>query len=108
MRQLWTLAPILLVACLSYDKFQDKYAEKDCEAGRACDESYPCDFDVTTDLPLPEDCDFDRAAARSCLNTEWTCNDTFPHFEYAVPPASCEAVCTTLTTGPVVTDGENI
>ncbi len=48
----WTSAPVLLVGCgLNYAKFQDKFAEKDCEAGRACDESYPCDFDVATDLP---------------------------------------------------------
>ena len=108
MRWLSSLAPVLFVACLNYGKFQDKYAEKDCEAGRACDESYPCEFDPAQDLPAEEDCDFDRSAARDCLTSEWTCNDTFPHFEYAVPPAACEAVCTTLQTGPVVTDGENI
>jgi len=105
MRSILSLAPLLLISCLSYEKYGERVSNKDCTEGRVCSESYQCNFDPAEDLPAAEDCDFDRSAARDCLDAEWTCNTNFTGFEFAVRPTSCEAVCANLVSTLPVAKG---
>jgi hypothetical protein len=91
MRRLPVLLLVLMVGCLTYDRFLQLKQEKECETEQACNPQLDCETD--TGALSAEACDFDAGAARECLNGEWVCYDESTGFEFAIPPQICDAVC---------------
>ena len=90
MRNLFISAALLLAACgPSEDSFADDFLANACDA--ACDDSefYCNPGDSTTDGTSSVECDFDKKAAKDCLNGEFTC-DGEEGATYTVAPAACD------------------
>lgn len=98
MRNLMVISSLFFVAAcgLSQEKFEEQFAEKFCEEWAACNTTTECPTGTGTGTGTTE-CDFDKAAAKDCLDGEWTCNTDFPGFEFPVPPAACADVCGAAT-----------
>ena len=103
---IYTSALLSMVGCgISEDKFNEEFAAKYCEEQAICNPEMACGdaTGTTTTGTVVVECDFDKAAAKDCLNGTWSCNDDFPGFEFAVPPSVCGSVCGAATTGTTTT-----
>lgn len=98
MRNLIIFSSVLLAACggVNEDNFGEKYLEAYCGAGCTADISAVCDATTDGTSDGGGECDFDKAAAKACVDAEnWTCepliegsDDTYP-----TPPGDCLNVC---------------
>ncbi len=107
MRNFFILSSMLLAACggVNEDNFAEKYLEAYCGAGCTADITAICDAaDATTETDGGTDtaCEFDKAAAKACVDAEnWTCEaialgtvePTADADTYPTPPADCLNVC---------------
>ncbi len=78
---------------LTQSEFNAAYADKYCDEWATCNTSSDCPSTTTTCTASGTTCDFDPVAAQACLDGVWTCNTTYPGFEYPVGPAACSTVC---------------
>lgn len=95
------ISTVALVGCLTPSRFDSKYEAKFCEEWEACNPDFSCDL-----APLDySDCDFDRKAAKDCLDAQWTCDQSNSAFPKVVAPDACESayVCNAGTTGGTTT-----
>lgn len=81
------ISTVALVGCLTPSRFDTKFEAKYCEEWQACNSDFACD--------LPEldysDCDFDRQAAKDCLDGQWVCDNSNSAFPRIVQPDACQA-----------------
>ena len=93
-----------LAACgLSEDKFAEEFATKVCDAYHECDESIDCEAGSTTDTSeAAVECEFDKDAAKACLDGVYACDDSagFPLVEL---PSDCLNVYDCSATGTTST-----
>ena len=105
---LYVSALVALGGCLSQTKFEEKFADKYCEEYLACTtaEGATCGEGTGTTDAEPVACEFDKAAAKACLDGTYSCNDEFPGVEFVVIPAECANVCGSVadTDAPADTD----
>lgn len=104
MKNLTAIASLaFLAACgISEESFAEKYADKFCEVSEdlSCgDWCGDTSGTGTTTATTSNDCDFDSAAAKDCLNGEWTCNSDFDPILFPEGPAACLEVYDCGTTG---------
>lgn len=88
---------------MSEEDFAADYMDKYCEELTTCGSEFEC-ADTTgtaTGTTTSEiTCEFDSAAAKDCLDGEWTCDDTL---KLPVPPSECGSVYTNCTGTPTGT-----
>ena len=99
MRNLITFATLALVACgYSEDKYAEDLATKLCDmvlecTGEPCPETATGTTGTTgTTATVPDDCEFDGAAAKECIDAEWTCSEEVAGFSFPVPADVCANV----------------
>ena len=92
MRNLFISAALLLAACgPSEDSFSEDFLAAACDAGCELDSEFYCnppEATGTTDATTETECEFDKKAAKDCLNGEFTCDET----GLTVAPAECANV----------------
>ena len=89
-----------LAGCLNEDKFTEQYADAACAEQTICDEAIAelvCNPPAVDDAveAVESTCDFDKAAAKDCLDGAWSCSE----FDIAVPPSACANVCGSTDAG---------
>lgn len=88
---------LALAGCMTPQKFDAKYRAKFCEEWTACNPDNECE--------LPESdtstCTFNKEAAKSCLESQWVCDNSNTALPILQIPATCGDVYTncTLDTG---------
>lgn len=87
------LATAMLTGCLTLESFEERVIEKKCEEDARCATAGMQGDCALFRVPAANLCNFDRAAAERCLRDDWVCNTQQPGFEFAEPPAACDAVC---------------
>lgn len=95
MRMSLILAASVLAGCggVSASNFGDKFVEKYCAELETCNataaETCVEDSEEGEEVDT-SDCEFDKDAAKDCLDATYECDDSFGEgFEFLVPDASC-------------------
>jgi hypothetical protein len=80
-------------ACgITPEKFAEDFVPLYCDAWDSCVTSgRPCPVTLEEAAFESPDCNFDKAAARDCLASDYTCDETVPGFEVVVTPDACLA-----------------
>ncbi len=80
------LSLLLVAGCLSPASFESKFESKFCAEWNDCNPDWACEL-AETDY---SDCDFDRKAAKDCLDEDWVCDNS----NTALPVIQLPEVCT--------------
>lgn len=92
------VACMVLSGCpLTEKRFAEAFVPAYCEVWDACNTSSRF-CPVKLDDFESGDCDYDRSAARECLEATFTCADETEGFEFVETPEACLAhrICTNL------------
>ena len=92
---------VALAGCMTPQRFDAKYEAKFCNEWVECNPDNECELaDIDHSV-----CDFDREAAKSCLESQWVCDNSNTALPVLQIPATCTDVYTncTVDTGPVGT-----
>ncbi len=87
---------LFLTACGGHkdEKFSEKFGEVLCDAYAECGPEVECETNALGDFDV-SDCEYDKDAAKECLDGEFVCNSDFGDgFEYVEVPEICSAVFT--------------
>lgn len=81
-----------LTGCgMSEEKFMEEFEAKFCEKLEECGDFSCDDATGTTATGTEMTCEnYDKAAAKDCINGEWTCD---ADFGFPIPPTVCNDVC---------------